>query len=208
MSKLGVWVLAARYRWDDDEVEEGSSQLGFAEGVKLFNSGDYYACHDVLEALWNEASEPQRSILHGVLQCAVALHHLLNQNHRGAMVELGEGLNKLRRMQFTGGPLLEFEQEASAVLEFLYSTQLENAACGDTTCVTMDGSEASYGLLGDFGAGRPLYRLLLDEHGVPEHIQFNPDRMVDMDDPLVALGAVKVKLPQLNASEEDLSRYF
>lgn len=45
------------------------------------------------------------------------------------MVELGEGLTKLRRVGFVSGPLHDFEQEASAVLEFIYNTQLEHAAC-------------------------------------------------------------------------------
>lgn len=51
------------------------------------------------------------------------------QNHRGAMVELGEGLTKLRRADFQEGPLHDFEREASAVLEFIYNAQLEHAAC-------------------------------------------------------------------------------
>jgi len=51
------------------------------------------------------------------------------QNHRGAMVELGEGLTKLKRADFQEGPLHDFEREASAVLEFIYNAQLEHAAC-------------------------------------------------------------------------------
>lgn len=45
------------------------------------------------------------------------------------MMELGEGLCKLRKMNFESGPFLQFEQEISAVLEFIYQTQLELAAC-------------------------------------------------------------------------------
>lgn len=45
------------------------------------------------------------------------------------MMELGEGVCKLRKMNFLDGPFLQFEQEISAVLEFLYQTQLELAAC-------------------------------------------------------------------------------
>lgn len=44
-------------------------------------------------------------------------------------MELGEGLCKLRKMNFEGGPFHKFEQEVSAVLEFIYQTQLELAAC-------------------------------------------------------------------------------
>lgn len=51
------------------------------------------------------------------------------QNHRGAMMELGEGLCKLRKMDFESGPFFQFEEEVSAALEFLYQTQKELAAC-------------------------------------------------------------------------------
>ena len=53
----------------------------------------------------------------------------LMQNHRGAMMELGEGLCKLRKMNFESGPFLDFEQDISAVLNFIYNTQIELAAC-------------------------------------------------------------------------------
>lgn len=46
------------------------------------------------------------------------------------MMELGEGLCKLRKMRFeSGSPLFSFEKEVSAVLEFVYQTQMELAAC-------------------------------------------------------------------------------
>lgn len=71
-------VRRRAWRWDDEEIV-ADAQATFAEGVTLFNAGEYYECHDVLEGLWNNAAEPQRSILHGILQCAVGLYHLLNQ---------------------------------------------------------------------------------------------------------------------------------
>ncbi|CAI5537171.1 unnamed protein product [Closterium sp. Naga37s-1] len=125
-------------------------------------------CHDLLEEMWHQSAEPQRGMLHGLLQCAVGMVHLLNQNHSGAMMEFGEGVNKLRRAIATtggGGPsgsFAAFEAEAGAVLEFIYNTQLEHAACSEVECVTMDGSAESYSLLGDYGAGQQLYRVHMD----------------------------------------------
>ncbi len=69
----------------------------FWEGVEQFNSGQFYACHDTLEALWIEALEPEKSFYQGILQIAVALYHLGNENVRGAAILLGEGSNRLRR---------------------------------------------------------------------------------------------------------------
>lgn len=45
-------------------------------------------------------------------------------------MELGEGLCKLRKMNFKSGPFYQFEQEISAALDFIYQTQIELAACG------------------------------------------------------------------------------
>lgn len=75
----GGVVLVRAWRWSDDDVAAPGSEATFAEGVELFNAGEYYACHDVLEGLWNDSPEPRRSILHGILQCAVGLYHLLHQ---------------------------------------------------------------------------------------------------------------------------------
>jgi len=182
------------------------SQATFAEGVTHFNAGDYYECHDILEGLWNNAPEPQRSILHGILQCAVGLYHLLNQNHRGAMVELGEGLTKLRRADFQEGPLHDFEREASAVLEFIYNAQLEHAACVDDVCTRMDGSEQSYQLLGDFGAGKALYRVSAHGDKKELHIEYLQQRseMSTLNPELQLPPPIMVKVPVLRASEEDL----
>lgn len=69
----------------------------FWQGVEQFNQREYYACHDTLEAIWMEASEPEKTFYQGILQIAVALYHLGNQNLRGATILLGEGVNRLRR---------------------------------------------------------------------------------------------------------------
>ena len=67
----------------------------FWQGVAQFNSGEYYACHDTLEALWMDATEPQKTFYQGILQIAVGLYHLSNHNWRGAVILLGEGTNRL-----------------------------------------------------------------------------------------------------------------
>jgi uncharacterized protein len=70
--------------------------LGLDRGIALFNQGQYYACHDVLEALWMEANPLDKPFYQGILQIAVGLYHLGNHNWQGAMVLLGEGVNRLR----------------------------------------------------------------------------------------------------------------
>jgi predicted metal-dependent hydrolase len=69
----------------------------FWQGVEQFNAGQFYACHDILEALWIDSIEPDKTFYQGILQIAVGLYHLGNHNQRGAMILLGEGSYRLRR---------------------------------------------------------------------------------------------------------------
>ncbi len=68
----------------------------FGEAVRLFNAGEWYACHDGFEELWHETQAPCRKVLQGILQIAVAHLHLERGNRRGATVLLGEGLGRLQ----------------------------------------------------------------------------------------------------------------
>ncbi|KAA8519015.1 hypothetical protein F0562_016211 [Nyssa sinensis] len=186
---------------DDDEDEHNAVNYGsFEEAVALFNGRDYYKCHDFLEALWNKSQDPVRTLIHGILQCAVGFHHLFNQNHKGAMMELGEGLCKLRKMNFECGPFHQFEQEISALLDFIYHTQLELAACTDDFCLSLDQSERSYQLLGGYAAGQHLYHLESDSDDIV-YIVFCPERSYATGEP------PRVKLPVLHASEEHLMAF-
>ena len=68
------------YRYSSSEEDrEDDENCSFDEAVSLFNRREYYKCHDLLEALWNKAEEPTRTLIHGILQCSVGFHHLFNQ---------------------------------------------------------------------------------------------------------------------------------
>ncbi len=71
----------------------------FFLGIEQFNRGEFYACHDTLEALWMESGEPLKTFYQGILQVAVACYHLGNNNLRGAMILLGEGARRLHSYQ-------------------------------------------------------------------------------------------------------------
>ena len=66
------------------------------EGITLFNRGEFFDCHEVLEALWLESSGDRKKFLQGLIQVAVALHHLHNRNRVGAERLLAAGMEKLR----------------------------------------------------------------------------------------------------------------
>ena len=64
---------------DDYDDYDTSDNCSFDKAVMLFNDREYYKCHDSLEALWNMAQEPTKTLIHGILQCVVGFHHLFNQ---------------------------------------------------------------------------------------------------------------------------------
>jgi predicted metal-dependent hydrolase len=102
----------------------------FWQGIEQFNAGEFYDCHDTLEALWIEATEPEKTFYQGILQIAVALYHLGNRNWRGATILLGEGSNRLRRYPsvYGGIDVDELLNQSVALLRTLQQTEPEKIA--------------------------------------------------------------------------------
>mmetsp|Transcript_40511 Transcript_40511/g.77390 ORF Transcript_40511/g.77390 Transcript_40511/m.77390 type:complete len:256 (+) Transcript_40511:138-905(+) len=193
-----------RGSWSNFDLENDGVppdfQVELPRAVQLFNEGSYYAAHDVLEEMWHNSQDPQRAALHGVLQCAVGLHHLLGDNHRGCMIEFGEGLRKLDRLSYCGA-LSNFTSEAHQLLQFVYSTQLEYAACTQDYCNSMDGDDVSYDLLGDFAKGERLYCLeeSFEDGVLRKRIVYCPPTLFEDNS-----SGQSVPVPVLNVSLYDL----
>jgi uncharacterized protein len=105
----------------------------FWQGVEQFNTGQFYACHDTLEALWIEAGEPEKTFYQGILQIAVALYHLENRNWRGAVILLGEGSNRLRRYpsSYGGVDVDELLSQSAVLLTTLQKIGPDKITSGD-----------------------------------------------------------------------------
>lgn len=65
------------------------------QGVELFNQGKFFDSHEVLEELWMECSGERKKFLQGIIQVAVAFHHLRKSNFIGASRLLSAGIEKL-----------------------------------------------------------------------------------------------------------------
>jgi predicted metal-dependent hydrolase len=61
----------------------------------LFNARLFFEVHELLEDCWRPAQGPLKTLLQGLIQVAVGLHHHANGNLRGAIALLGEGNVKL-----------------------------------------------------------------------------------------------------------------
>jgi len=66
----------------------------FLEGVAQFNAGFFFECHDTLEDVWMGVRGPSRDFFQGLIQVAVAFHHLTSGNPAGAESLLGRALKR------------------------------------------------------------------------------------------------------------------
>ncbi|ESA39013.1 hypothetical protein N836_29095 [Leptolyngbya sp. Heron Island J] len=78
-----------------NSLSSSHQPVDFWVGIEQFNQGEYYACHDTLEAIWLEANPHEQAFYQGILQIAVGLYHLTNLNWKGAAILLGEGSHRL-----------------------------------------------------------------------------------------------------------------
>jgi predicted metal-dependent hydrolase len=67
-----------------------------AEGLRLFNAGNYFEAHEALEEAWNEEKGPVRDLYRGVLQIAVVYLHITRRNYNGAIKVYGRSQRWLR----------------------------------------------------------------------------------------------------------------
>lgn len=84
------------------ESTTGTAQLcnmplpsGILEGIRLFNDGEFYECHEVIEHEWHAERGPIRQLYQGILQIGVGFHHARGGNHRGAVLLLTDGIAKV-----------------------------------------------------------------------------------------------------------------
>lgn len=68
----------------DEACAEPISELA-AEGIKLFNQGHYYKCHDSLEEAWMADESVGRDLYRGILQVGIAYFQIERGNYRGAL---------------------------------------------------------------------------------------------------------------------------
>jgi uncharacterized protein len=101
----------------------------FWQGVREFQQGQFYECHDTLEALWIEAREPNKTCFQGILQIAVACYHLSNNNWKGAVILLGEGIRRLVTYQpeYVGLDIEHLVNTSANLLEHLQRMGPEGA---------------------------------------------------------------------------------
>jgi predicted metal-dependent hydrolase len=70
-------------------------QARLAEGIRLFNQRNFFEAHEIWEQEWKEAEGVGRIFYQGMIQAAVALHHIQRGNYAGAISVYLKALPKL-----------------------------------------------------------------------------------------------------------------
>ena len=88
-------------------------------GIRLFNDGAFFECHEVLEEAWTPERGPRRLFLQSLIHVAVGLYHAGRGNPTGARRQLRKGLRKLTPYLPTceGVDTARLHREATAALQ-------------------------------------------------------------------------------------------
>jgi uncharacterized protein len=73
------------------------TQGALAEGLRLYEAGEFFAAHEAWENVWLPAQEPEKTFLQGLIQVTAAFHHLQRENRLGTSRLLRAALGRLER---------------------------------------------------------------------------------------------------------------
>ena len=92
-------------------------------GIDLFNTRQYFVCHEVLEEVWTTERNPRRLFLQSLIHIAVGLYHWERGNPVGATRQLRKGLRKLAAYlpECEGIDTLRLHEEALRMLQGIES---------------------------------------------------------------------------------------
>ena len=66
-------------------------------GVAMFNTGQFFAAHEIWEALWLETTGPEKQLLQGLVQIAAGYAKVESGVRGGALKLLARGLERVRQ---------------------------------------------------------------------------------------------------------------
>ncbi len=91
----------------------------FQQGIELFNSEEFFECHEVLEEIWTDSQQPDRWFLQSLIHFAVGFYHHSRHNRNGTTRQLRKGLRKIQPYlpEWDGVRTGEIEGEVRSRLE-------------------------------------------------------------------------------------------
>lgn len=65
------------------------------KGIQRFNEKEFFEAHEILEDLWHEYRETDRTYLQALIQISAGMYHADAGNFKGAKSQLAKGVEKL-----------------------------------------------------------------------------------------------------------------
>jgi predicted metal-dependent hydrolase len=97
----------------------------FAEGIRLFNQGNFFEAHEVWEEIWKKTDREEKIFYQGIIQAAAALVHVQRGNYKGALSIYFKSRPKLARFS---GAWMEIDLEKFRSQLSQYFDQLRTVA--------------------------------------------------------------------------------
>ncbi len=97
------------------------TQGPLADGLRLYETGEFFTAHEEWESVWLQAPEPEKTFLQALIQVTAAFHHLQRENRLGTVLLLQAALRRLERYPalFGGISVAEVCQDARECLQEL-----------------------------------------------------------------------------------------
>lgn len=83
-----VWFGIMKFDWTHGDL---------AEGLRLYNSKEFFTAHEAWESVWLKAPEPEKTFLQGLIQVTAAFHHWQSGNRLGTVLLLKAALGRLEK---------------------------------------------------------------------------------------------------------------
>lgn len=68
----------------------------YQRGIVMFNRGEFYDAHEILEDVWRASVDPEKKFLQALIQTAVALHHHSTGNVVGCQSLMARALRNFK----------------------------------------------------------------------------------------------------------------
>jgi predicted metal-dependent hydrolase len=75
------------------ELDWSSGEL--ADGLRLYEAGEFFAAHESWELVWHRTTQPEKGFLQGLIQITAAFHHAQRGNPKGTRLLLQAALMRL-----------------------------------------------------------------------------------------------------------------
>jgi predicted metal-dependent hydrolase len=108
--------------WHETKMNRGQDgETSLELGVRLFNRGEFFLAHEAWEDWWRATPDPEKKRCQGIVQIAVAMHHVSTGNLVGARSVMERALSNLELAEntFRGLDMVQLRDDIRLVIRQL-----------------------------------------------------------------------------------------